>query len=171
MRAVSLAQYQTLRSNGASLAVGRALGFEPFATTFGGSWKEQSVRADPVYHLVPRSELRAGTRGESYTPAGFAADGFVHCSATPEASLAVARAYYAGVSEPLLVLRIEPARLGARLLFEPASPAGSEPPGIPAGTLWPHVYGPIDRAAISGVGVIERRESELVWPQRFEPFK
>ena len=145
---------------------------EPFATTCGGSWKElDSMRTEPVYHLTPESELRAGSRGDAYRPASLAADGFVHCSATPEVVLAVARAYYAGVVEPLLLLRIEPARLTSRLLFEASAPIGSELPGIPAETLFPHVYGPIDLAAVSGVGVIERRDGEPVWPQRFEPLK
>jgi hypothetical protein len=34
-----LPQYQTLISNAAALAVGKALGFEPFAITFGGRWQ------------------------------------------------------------------------------------------------------------------------------------
>jgi uncharacterized protein (DUF952 family)/GNAT superfamily N-acetyltransferase len=164
-----LAQYQTLMSNAPSLAVGKALGFERFATTFGGSWKEEPVSVEPIFHLTPESELRSGLRGEGYWPAGFAADGFVHCSGTPEIVLAVARAYYASVAEPLLVLRIEPPRLTSRLLFEPGAPP--VPPGIAQGTLFPHVYGPIDRAAISGVGALERRADELVWPSRFEPLK
>jgi uncharacterized protein (DUF952 family) len=164
-----LPQYQTLLSNSASLAVGRALGFDAFATTFGGSWKPEDTRVHPIFHLTSESELRAGIRADAYLPAGFAADGFVHCSASPETVLAVARAFYAHVAEPLLVLRIEPPRLTSRLLFEPAVPPA--PPGIAGGTLFPHVYGPIDRAAISGVGVLERRGAERVWPQRFEPLK
>ncbi len=35
-----LPQYQTLLSNASSLAVGKALGFEPFATTFAGRWPQ-----------------------------------------------------------------------------------------------------------------------------------
>ncbi len=124
---------------------------------------------DPIFHLTSQSELRDGTRAGAYWPARFAADGFVHCSATSEVVLAVARAFYAHVVEPLLVLRIEPSRLGARLLFEPGAPP--EPPGVAPGTLFPHVYGPIDLAAVSGVGVLERRGGELVWPQRFEPLE
>ncbi len=159
-----LPQYQTLISNAASLAVGKALGFESFVTTFGGS-----LQAEPVFHLTSQSELRGGSRSGAYWPARFAADGFVHCSATPETVLAVARAFYADVAEPLLVLRIEPARLTSRLLFEPAAPP--EPPGIAPGTLFPHVYGPIDLVAVSGVGVLERRGRDPVWPERFEPLK
>lgn len=165
-----LPQYQTLLSNSASLAVGQALGFEAFATTFGGSWPEET-RVHPVFHLTPQSELRSGTRENAYWPAGFAADGFVHCSATPEALLAVARAFYASVAEPLLVLRIEPSRLTSPLRFEPAAPAGSEPPGIPKGTLFPHVHGPIDLSAISGVGALERRDGDVVWPKDFAPLQ
>ncbi len=124
---------------------------------------------DPIFHLAPEAELRSGLRGEAYWPIRFAADGFVHCSATPEMVLAVARACYASVAEPLLVLHIDPARLTARLLSEPGAPP--VPPGIAEGTLFPHVYGPIDREAIAGAGVLERRAGDLVWPQRFEPLK
>jgi uncharacterized protein (DUF952 family) len=122
---------------------------------------------EPIFHLVPESELRSGSDSAHYRPAGLAADGFVHCSSTPETVLAVARAYYASVAEPLLVLRIEPSRLTSSLLFEPGAPP--VPPGVAQGTLFPHVYGPIDRAAISGVGALERRNGDLVWPRRFEP--
>jgi uncharacterized protein (DUF952 family) len=126
------------------------------------------MQQDPIYHVAPRSELKAGMRAETYVPGGFTTDGFVHCSATREEVLAVCQAYYRSVTEPLLLLRIEPLQLTSRLLFEPSSPAGSEPPGIAPGTLFPHVYGPIDLQAISGVGQLERREDDFAWPRRFE---
>jgi len=126
------------------------------------------MTSQSIYHLVPESELRRGLGPAAYVPDGLAADGFVHCSVT-ECVLLVARAYYASVAEPLLLLRIDPARLTSRLLFEAALPAA--PPGVAPGTLFPHVYGPIDREAITGVGELERERGELAWPRHFRPLE
>jgi uncharacterized protein (DUF952 family) len=66
-------------------------------------------------------------------------------------------------------VRVDPARLASRVRFEPAMPAGSEPSGVAAGTLFPHVYGPIDLAAVAGVAPLTRSGSDFVWPERFDP--
>lgn len=125
--------------------------------------------AEPIYHLVPLSELRAGLRDAAYTPARFAVDGFVHCSATPASVLAVARDYFAGLSEPLLVVRIDPARLRARLVFEaPAPIAGGGVAHLAGATLFPHVYGAIEVVAIDGAGVLAPDGDGFSWPDRFE---
>jgi uncharacterized protein (DUF952 family) len=36
------------------------------------------------------------------------------------------------------------------------------------GLLFPHVYGPIDRAAIVGVGVLHRAGERFSWPGHWE---
>lgn len=103
-------------------------------------------------------------RGALYSPPRLGADGFVHC-ATREVVLSVARDYFAGLAEPLCVLRIEPARLSAELRFEAPRPiAGGGTAHLAEAALFPHVYGPIDLAAISGAGTLERRGDGYAWP-------
>ena len=82
--------------------------------------------------------------------------------------LLVANDYYTGVSDTLLLLRIDLTRLKAPTKYEAASPARA------AGTLhlasspvFPHVYGPIDNTAIDGIGVLTKGEHGYVWPTSF----
>jgi uncharacterized protein (DUF952 family)/predicted nucleotidyltransferase len=129
------------------------------------------LSADPIYHIVPESELRAGVAGDTYKPVRFDADGFVHCAATPASVLAVAKDYFANIDGRLLVLRIDPVRLTAKLIFEaPAPIAGGGSSHLRAGDLFPHVYGPIALAAISGMAQLVRRGGEFSWPGTFSSF-
>jgi hypothetical protein len=124
---------------------------------------------DPIYHLTPESELRAGISGEVYTPARFAEDGFVHCAAEPDTVLAVARDYFPNLDEALLVLEVDPDRLTARFVFEAAAPIeGGGTEHLEGATEFPHVYGPLDRAAIRGVAKLGRG-GDYRWPQSFAP--
>lgn len=123
-----------------------------------------------LYHLVIESELRSQTEGDLYRPANLTNDGFVHCS--NEATVVpVANDYYADVSEKLLLLEIDATKLTQEVRYEAPAPipgggtdhlAGAEP--------FPHVYGPIDIAAISGVGVLGRSERGYTWPATFLSF-
>lgn len=101
-----------------------------------------------LFHLVPLDDwLRVPDR--PYTPDSLAEEGFVHCSPDEGAVLAVADAFYREVAGPLMVLLIDEDALHAEVRLEPAAPA--PPPGVPAGTRFPHVYGAIDRAAVTGM--------------------
>ena len=60
--------------------------------------------------------------------------------------LAVANAYYAGGDEDLVVWDVDESALTAQVRWEPPDPA--PPPGVAAGVLFPHVYGPIERRAV-----------------------
>lgn len=122
------------------------------------------VEMAPVYHLASRSDFLAGLHGASYYPPRLEQDGFVHC-ATRDVVLSVARDYFAALEEPLLVIRIEPARLRAELRYEaPAPIAGGGTAHLREATLFPHIYGPVDLAAISGVGVLGRNGKAYTWP-------
>lgn len=123
-----------------------------------------------IYHLVPEAELRSGLTGAAYSPSSLTTDGFVHCSATPASVLAVANDYFADLEGLLLVLRIEPAKLNARLVFEaPAPMPGAATSHLATAEQFPHVYGPVEVRAISGVGVLERCGGEYKWPLEFTP--
>jgi len=120
-----------------------------------------------IYHLCPASEFRAGLDDVVYTPARFVVDGFVHASAEPPVARAVAADYFADCAEPLLVLAIDPARLGAEVKLEaPALLPGGQA-HLTLTRTFPHIYGPVARAAIVGVAEMARTASGFEWPEHF----
>ena len=60
--------------------------------------------------------------------------------------LAVANAYYPGGDDDLVVWDVDESALTAPVRWEAPDPA--PPPGVAAGVLFPHVYGPIERRAV-----------------------
>jgi glutathione S-transferase len=65
-------------------------------------------------------------------------EGFIHASRADQWA-GVRESFYAGVSEPLVLLVIDPARLTAEIREEPV-------PGLTE--TFPHVYGPIEVEAV-----------------------
>ena len=129
---------------------------------------DDDVSGLPIYHIVTEADFRANNDGQRYLPADFAASGFVHC-ALEVSVLPVANDYYAAVSEPLLLLKIDPARLKASVRYEPAAPepiVGSSHLGT--SPVFPHVYGPIEIAAIDWIGVLTNGEDGYSWPTSSE---
>jgi uncharacterized protein (DUF952 family) len=121
-----------------------------------------------IHHLVPASELRAGCGDITYVPARLDEVGFVHCSAGRDVTLAVAADYFGDVDEPLFVLEIDVEKLGSELRFEaPAPIAGGGSDHLAHAETFPHVYGPIERAAITGVGELARGGDGFRWPCSF----
>jgi uncharacterized protein (DUF952 family) len=121
-----------------------------------------------IYHLVPEPALRAQLDRSIYRPAALADDGFVHCSLRASL-LPVANGYFAQAPQPPLVLELDVERLTAEVRFEDAAPvAGGGGVHLESATVFPHVYGPIDRAAITGVGALGRDGSGYRWPECFE---
>jgi uncharacterized protein (DUF952 family) len=106
-----------------------------------------------IYHLVPLDDwLRDPDR--PYAPASLAEDGFVHCSPDEATTLAVANAFYRDTVGPLMALLIDERLLDAELVNEAPDPA--PPPGATEGTLFPHVYGRINRSAVAGMMEVQR---------------
>jgi uncharacterized protein (DUF952 family) len=97
-----------------------------------------------TYHLVPREEWQAADPAQPYTPAAFGADGFVHCTDGAFEVAATANRYYSAVPGDLLVLTLDLARVSAPVRYE-------DP-----GRIYPHVYGPIERAAVVNVQTMPR---------------
>ena len=126
---------------------------------------------DPlIYHIVPLSELRAGTRKGVYEPASLAEDGFVHCAAGVEIVLAVARDYFTGVAEPVMVLEVDVAKLVSRCVLEaPAPRAGGGREHLATAAEFPHVYGPLNLDAIAGAARLGVGDGRFDWPERFSP--
>ena len=104
-----------------------------------------------IYHVVPSGEWNASP-DLPYAPASLAEEGFVHCSPDERTTLAVVNAFYRSAPGPLLALLLDEDRLTARLEWEPAVPV--PPPGVGAGTLFPHVFGPVNRDAVARLQVV-----------------
>ncbi|MER6953708.1 MULTISPECIES: DUF952 domain-containing protein [unclassified Streptomyces] len=105
-----------------------------------------------IYHVVTHAEWDAACAvgpDRPYAPASLVQEGFVHCSPDEETTLAVVNAFYRSASRPLLALVVDEERLAARCEWEAAAPA--PPPGVAEGTLFPHVFGPLDRDAVARV--------------------
>ncbi len=97
----------------------------------------------PVYHLVPRSVWERDL-AQPYRADSLATEGFIHCSFADQVARSANRFYANAVD--LLVLTIDPARL--------ASPLRDEPAGD--GHSYPHVYGPLNRDAVTAVVPLTR---------------
>lgn len=95
-----------------------------------------------IYHIALASDwetaqqagdYRVSTRGRS-----LADEGFIHCSRADQVQGIVA-AFYADAG-PLVLLTIDPALLSSPVQDDEIAP----------GVVFPHVYGPIDLAAVVG---------------------
>lgn len=91
--------------------------------------------AGVLLHIATESDWAAA--GAIYAPAGFASEGFVHCS-YPAQLLGPANALFVGRND-LVLLVIDPARLTATVKVEDCYDEGQ---------AYPHVYGPIERVAV-----------------------
>lgn len=92
-----------------------------------------------ILHILPRDSWPAA----EITAASLETEGFTHCSDPGTVHLPANR-LYAGRTD-LVLLEIDPALVGAPVVWEPGVPA------IENGPWFPHVYGPIPAAAVVAV--------------------
>ncbi len=93
----------------------------------------------------------------------------MHC-AFEIAVVPVANDYFAGATDRVLLLEIDPTRLTSETRYEEAAPTLSGGSShLASASQFPHVYGPINRAAITAVGVLGRTLGGYAWPSRFLP--
>ncbi|WP_223190135.1 MULTISPECIES: DUF952 domain-containing protein [unclassified Streptomyces] len=99
---------------------------------------------DPVLHLTERSLWEAarakGTYEISTRGRTLREEGFIHCSTRAQLPRTAA-AFFADLDD-LVVLVVDPGRLGVPLKYEAAKPGGEE---------FPHIYGPIPVEAVVAV--------------------
>lgn len=95
-----------------------------------------------IFHIATVADWDAARESGAYTTSTrgrtLAEEGFVHASRADQWPTVRAR-FYADVTEPLVLLEIDPARLAVPVVDE-------EVPGT--GQTFPHVYGPITPAAV-----------------------
>jgi glutathione S-transferase len=108
---------------------------------------------DTLYHIATAAdwaqaqrdgEYRMSTRGRT-----LAAEGYIHAS-TASQVLPVANAYYRDEPDDLLLLVLDPARIGAEIKWEQVP--GSAGP-------FPHIYGPLPVRAVRQALPLPRDES------------
>jgi uncharacterized protein (DUF952 family) len=90
----------------------------------------------PTFHLVPAATWAASEPGRPYRAASLAREGFVHCTDGAAEMVATANRHYRDDPRAFLVLTIDLDTIGSPWLVE-------DERGI-----YPHVFGPIERAAI-----------------------
>jgi len=96
-----------------------------------------------IFHIALAGDWAAAQEAGAYTTStrgrSLAEEGFVHCSRADQWP-AVRDAFYADVTEPLLLLQIDTTRLDVPVVEEAAEPGRVE--------TFPHVYGPIPLDAV-----------------------
>ncbi len=92
--------------------------------------------ADSILHLAALSDWEQRSSA-LYEPAGLVDEGFIHLC-TPTQLPGVVERYYQGRSD-LLLLTVDPDRLGATLVWEDSTGSGED---------FPHVYGPLELSAV-----------------------
>jgi uncharacterized protein (DUF952 family) len=122
-----------------------------------------------IYHVVIEADFRAQFDGLVYLPPGLHDAGFVHCAFEPSV-IPVANDDYAGASGRVLLLEIDPTRLTSETRYEAAAPiVGGGSSHLASASQFPHVYGPINKEAITGVGVLGRTTGGFEWPGGLVP--
>jgi uncharacterized protein (DUF952 family) len=103
-----------------------------------------------IYHVALQREWEAaepeGRYAVSSVGRSLADEGFIHASHRHQVDGVLER-FYGEVTEPLVLLHIEPAGLGCEVIEE--APAG-------ATERFPHIYGPIPVDAVVAVTPVRR---------------
>lgn len=94
-----------------------------------------------IYHIARAGDWRAALAAETYAADTLATQGFIHCSDREQVTR-VADALFRGATD-LVLLTLDPTRLAAETRYETGDPPSSE--------RFPHVYGPLNLAAVVGV--------------------
>ena len=101
-----------------------------------------------ICHITTRDAWEAAQSAGEFRSPEFGQHGFIHCS-TPEQVVLVANAFFRGQAD-LVMLVIDPAKLKAPVRWEPPHSTGRLP-GFVHGSVFPHVYGPIDLDSVTRV--------------------
>ena len=99
------------------------------------------MESEVLLHISTAAEWETSRAAGAIAPASLAEVGFVHLS-TPEQVALPANRFYPGRSD-LLLLLIDPARVGVEIRWEPGVP------GDPESMRFPHAYGPVPAAAVT----------------------
>jgi uncharacterized protein (DUF952 family) len=99
------------------------------------------VESKVLLHLCTAADWEAASAAGALAPPSLGEVGFVHLS-TPEQVALPANRLFRGRSDVLLLV-IDPARIGVEIRWEPGVP------GDPASMRFPHAYGPVPTSAVT----------------------
>ncbi len=104
-----------------------------------------------IYHLAPVSDWEAAGGLEEYSAESLGSEGFIHCSKDQSQAVEVANRLFKG-RDDMLVLELDVDRLVSPIKHEAAR----------SGTVYPHIYGPINTDAVVGVlGLITGEDGQF----------
>lgn len=106
--------------------------------------RDQPAPSGSTFHLVPAEVWEAQRTGPRYRPEAFEREGFVHCTDGLAHLLVPANAYYRDDPRPYLALEIDLEAITAPARFDDEA------------RRYPHIYGPVDVAAVRRVLRAER---------------
>lgn len=99
-----------------------------------------------IFHVATTADWAEAQASGSYTTSTYgvslAQEGFVHASREDQWRGVLER-FYADVTEPLVLLEIDTDLLRSEVVEEPPAPGVEE--------TFPHVYGPVEAAAVVAV--------------------
>ncbi|MCU1365769.1 MAG: hypothetical protein JWL72_1584 [Ilumatobacteraceae bacterium] len=115
-----------------------------------------------VLHLMPRAEWDRLVPEEPVINPSLATEGFIHCTDDEQVLLGVANAFYRTVTGDFVVLDVEVSDLTSACIWEAPAHIGGDTPSRPLADQFPHIYGPIDRAAVRRVREVLRDDGRFV---------
>lgn len=108
-----------------------------------------------LFHVADAAEWSAGSYARSTRGLDLADVGYVHLAFAWQTQGVLDR-FYADVSEPLVLLRVDPERLTAAVRLE-------EVPG--GGERFPHLYGPLEPSCVVEEVPLERVDGRWLVPE------
>ena len=97
-----------------------------------------------IYHLTTPEAWETAQAAGNYEAASLAEEGFIHCSADEAQALRVAERLYTGQAG-LILLDLDTGLLNAEVKREASR----------SGEIYPHIYGRINRDAVTRVRALE----------------
>lgn len=97
-----------------------------------------------AYHLTPAAWFQAQPLDRPYLPDAFEREGFIHLTHGIERVIEVGNRYYRTEPGAWLLLEVDLSRVSADVRY------------VDPERAYPHIHGPLDRAAIVAVRAVER---------------
>jgi uncharacterized protein (DUF952 family) len=98
-----------------------------------------------ILHIAYSNDWEASASCGYYKPASLESDGFIHCSTIGQ-TVETANQYYAN-QQDLVLLCIDENKVNAEVKYEALACVHDQR----VGSLFPHVYGPLNVTAVAGV--------------------
>lgn len=105
---------------------------------------QQCKQAGITYHLTAVDEWEAQKDGESYAPAPFAEEGFIHCTNGLNQLIDVANLFYLADPRERIVLVLDVEKLTSPMQYDDDA------------EIFPHIYGEINTDAVIGELSVQR---------------